>query len=369
MSSCVKCAGYCSVFILLLAVLPPLYFRYGDRREFNFNTTADIAANNVDLTGQVIIVTGSNTGIGKPTAKILLSHGATVIMACRNEQKAANARTDIITELSLNNFKNASKHELQSRLDTIQLNLASLQSIKSFSDAFQSKYDQLNQLILNAGIMALPEFRTTEDGIEKQFGVNHIGHAYLARLVTPLLIRSAANSNNISRVIVVSSHGHNFAPTPIHTWLINDSMVQDPREYGAWSAYGFSKACNVLFAMEYTKRYAKDNVYAVSVHPGMVETELGRHMVETRLFAILQFLRPVLFMLKNPSQGAATTVRTATISDEQFKENGGNFFDDCNVANQWIRKDLLERNVDENGKSPQMLLWEMTEKILNTKSH
>eukprot|EP01083_Nonionella_stella_P084846 234943_1 len=364
MSSCFKCAGYCTTLVLLIAIGISFYFTHDDQRQFNYHTTADVAATDVDLSGQVIIVTGSNTGIGKPTAKVLLSHGATVIMACRNTQKALEARDDIIQQLSSNNFKNATRKDLESRLDFIQLDLSSLRSVETFSDTFQSQYDRLNQLILNAGVI-VPQFETTHDGIEKIFGVNHIGHHYLTQLLTSLLIRTAAQSKRISRVIAVSSDAHkNWSPRSLHPWLINDSMVQDATQFGAYNNYGFSKACNVLFAMEYTSRHAKDKVYAVSLGPGPVYTEIARNM--GFLQSLIDLMSPVLSkVLKTPSQGAATTVRAATIGEGEFMECGGGYFFDCNIANHKIRYDLLLDYVDANGKSPQSLLWEMTENVLN----
>lgn len=361
MGSCFKVGGYCTFIIVLLGILGQLYLQYGDQREFNRNTTAEIAATNTDFTGKVAIVTGANTGIGKPTARVLLSHGATVIMGCRNKAKAERAKQDIINDLTDNNFKNLSSDQLSNNLDIIILDLASLQSIKQFTTAFTQKYDKLNYLILNAGLLN-PSWKATDDGIEQTFGVNHVGHFYLTQLLNPILIQTASALNIISRVIVVSSEAHNVAPNPMEPWLKNDNMIQDESEYGMLRLYGFSKACNILFSNEYNERYSDKNVYAVSLHPGGITTELGRNL-NPMIRSVMDFFRPLIVMyLKTPSQGAATTIRTLSLSDDEFKQYGGDYFVDCNVANNKLRSDM-------NDKSNQDLLWKLTENILNDKLH
>ena len=359
MASCCKLGGYCTFIIVLIAILGQLWLQYGDQREYNRNTTADEAASNVDFSNKVVIVTGANTGIGKPTARTLLSHGATVIMGCRNKAKAERAKLDIVNDLTKNNFKNLSTEQLINNLDIIILDLASLQSIKQFANEFIQKYDKLDYSILNAGILN-PSFKTTADGIEQTFGVNHVGHFYLTQLLNPILVQSASASNSISRVISVSSEAHNAAPYPIDPWLRNDAMIQNESNYGLITMYGFSKACNILFSNEYNERYSDENVYAVSLHPGGIATELGRNL-SPMIRSILTLFKPlILFYLKTPDQGAATTIRTVSISDEEFKKYAGSYFVDCNVANDKLRSDM-------NDKSNQALLWKLTESILNDK--
>ena len=355
MVSCFKI----TLFVALISILAPLIYKYSDQREFNYRTTAEEAINGVKLKGKVIIVTGSNTGIGKPTVKVLAEQGATVIMACRNKTKAIKAKKDIINEI--NTFSN---EHLDDQIHTMILDLSSFKSIESFSKLFQRKYEKLNYLILNAGIMALPQWTPTQNGIESQFGINHIGHFYLTSLLTPILKQTALNEKNgnrkISRVISVSSSAHNMAPKPISDWFINDNLIQNKNEYGQWQNYGLSKAANILFANEYNKRYNNSNIYAISLHPGPIPTDLQRHMHPILKWLWHKVLAPL--GLKTPSQGAATTVRLISIDDKEFKKYGGQYFSDCNLDLN-VRSDLLPDNIEQN-KMPQSLLWKLSENMI-----
>ena len=355
-----KCSGYSAFIIVILAIAAQLYIQFKDQREFNNMTTADIAASNVDLTDKVIIVTGSNTGIGKPTARVLLSHGAKVILACRNPKKANKAKIDIIDQLiEEGNFKNLSEKELSSNIDTITLDLSSLKSVKQFADSFLNKYDKLNYLILNAGV-ALFEYQETDDGFEKTFAVNHLGHYYLAKLLTPIMTKTAAK-DDIGRVIAVSSLGHQFAPQPFDPWVTNLDLINNASLFSApLQTYGVSKAMNVLFAKEYNDRYSSKNVYAASLHPGSIKTELARNF-KGIWGLVWNGLMPVMEQyFKSLDQGAATTVRTIAVSDKEFIENGGAYWDDCNPAEERLRDDLKEKRLRE-------MLWKLSEDLVNQK--
>jgi NAD(P)-dependent dehydrogenase (short-subunit alcohol dehydrogenase family) len=176
--------------------------------------------------------------LGKSTAKILAEHGATVVMACRSQKRCSKAADDII------NFSQKPK-----TVDTMILDLGDLHSVSNFAKEFQSKYKKLDTLILNAGIM-LPPNRLTKDGIESQFGVNHVGHFYLTKL-----LMSSLEQAQPSTVVSVSSNAHfNSYPLGVHLTL---EGVNDEATYNPSMAYGQSKLCNVLFAQELAERCFK----------------------------------------------------------------------------------------------------------------
>ena len=340
----------------------------------------------MDLTGNVIIVTGSNTGIGKPTVRVLASHGATVVMACRSQQRAAAAKSDIIRRLTdpegdAINFKNLSSDQLEQSIDIIVLDLSSLESIAKFAEEFLSKYSSLNQLVLNAGMLT-PQWMPTVDGIEMQFGVNHLGHQYLTSLLTPILIKSA-KSGTISRIISVSSNaGNSLAPSPLRPYFETEDLIQNKdAEYDMMRRYGLTKAANIMFAKEFERRFSADGVHAISLHPGLctfnqypwtqltwslvcrtglISTEIARNFPPYLKRSASIF---VALFAKSLDQGAATTVRTVAMSDELFVQKGGAYFMNCQEfeSSMWIRK----LNPDCQDPELQSMLWEMTEKMIN----
>eukprot|EP01083_Nonionella_stella_P173461 598436_1 len=349
-----------SLLVAILSASFTIYWRYSDTREFNYGTTADEAANNVNLTNKVIVLTGSNSGIGKPTAKTLLLHGATVVMACRDMTKAKAAQQHIVDQI-IGNYPNRRIHRqaLLNRLDLIHLDLGSFRSIQNFAKQFLDKHDELHYLVLNAGIQNI-KWTASANGIEQTFGINHVGHYYLSKLLLPVLIKTATNGA-IGRVISVASYAHHASPKPLVDWLKNDSLIQDPSQYGVMRLYGLSKACNILFAKEWNERHGKDNVYAVSLHPGTIGTELVRDWHPVFAFGYKVILGRTV--LKSVEQGAATTVRMISLTDDEFKTFGGSYFADCNEANHDVRSDLFPQGLDKN-KMPQKLLWTMTEDVL-----
>ncbi len=203
----------------------------------------------------VAIVTGANTGLGFETAKALAKKKFTVILACRNIQKAIKAQTEIQEEIP------AAKIEL------IELDLNSLHSVETFSRSFLSRYKRLDLLINNAGIM-IPPFQKTEDGFESQFGVNYLAHFAL----TAHLIEVLKSTDN-SRVVALSSIAHKNA----HIDLEN---LNAEKKYSKFGAYGQSKLACLLFAKELNHRLqkAQNNSIAVAAHPGVSNTELMRFM-------------------------------------------------------------------------------------------
>merc|ERR1712244_109297 len=140
-----------------------------------------------------------------------------------------------------------------------------------------------------------------------------------------------ATDKSIGRVIVVASWAQKWSHSPLNDWLMNDALIQNKDTFNSLYNYAFSKVCNILFAKEYNERYKNKNVYAVSIHPGTISTELVRDAPKIIQFIWRNIFGSILF--KTREQGAATTIRTISITDNEFKENGGNYFSDCNEAN------------------------------------
>ncbi|KAL1859858.1 hypothetical protein Plec18167_006330 [Paecilomyces lecythidis] len=211
-----------------------------------------------DLTGQVVFVTGGNAGLGKETILQLARHGpACIYLGARNETKAREAIADIQNHLS-------SPVEIK----YIQLDLASLKSIRAAAEIFTAECDRLDLLILNAGIMA-HDAATTADGFEIQFGTNHVGHFLLTKLLLPTLLRTVKDVDSAAdvRVITLSSLAHKGAPD-FDVMTSTSALLAS----NTWLRYGASKAANILFAAELARRYPE--ITSVSVHPGAVASNL-----------------------------------------------------------------------------------------------
>jgi NAD(P)-dependent dehydrogenase (short-subunit alcohol dehydrogenase family) len=247
-----------------------------------------------------VIITGANTGIGKENAIDHAKRGGKIYIACRDVTRGEDALVEIRKVSGSDN------------VHFLQLDLASLESIRDFTKKFHELESQLHILICNAGVMACPESKT-KDGFEMQIGTNHLGHFLLTHLLLDLLKASAP-----SRVVVVSSEGHK-----ISNIVKEDLMSEKP--YGKWKAYGRSKLANILFARELSKKLTDTGVTVNSCHPGAVQTELGRHMNENlRRFFIKPFIAP---FFKTAWQGAQTQIRLAV--DPDLSEVTGKYFSDC----------------------------------------
>ena len=207
------------------------------------------------LEGKTAIVTGANTGIGKETAIDLAKRGARVIVACRDPKRGADAVRDI---------KGASKSDevIMKRLD-----LASLASVRQFSEEILQEESRIDILINNAGVMLTP-YCLTEDGFEMQFGTNHLGHFLLTNLLLDRIKESAP-----SRIVNVSSTA-NYRGS-----LDFDNMMWANGGYTPWRSYDRSKLANVMFSRELAKRLEGTGVSTYSLHPGIINTELARHAV------------------------------------------------------------------------------------------
>ena len=206
-----------------------------------------------DLTGQIALVTGANSGLGLESARALLAKGATVVLGCRSLAKAEQARQELL-------FNSAATASLsQDRIALLELDLADLESVRRAAQQLAASHSRLDLLLNNAGVMAPPR-TLTRQGFELQFGVNHLGHFALTQLLLPLLLASPS-----PRVVQVTSGAQYFGQ-------LDFDDLQGERRYDRWKAYGQSKLANVVLAQELQRRYPQ--LRSAAAHPGLARTNL-----------------------------------------------------------------------------------------------
>ncbi|KAJ8710370.1 hypothetical protein PYW07_009736 [Mythimna separata] len=268
------------------------------------------------LEGSTIIVTGSNTGIGKETALDLYKRGARVIMACRNLKKAEAAKEDIekLTKIA----------QGTGELVVEELDLCSLDSVRSFCARVTARERSIRGVVCNAGVMMCREGRT-RDGFETHLASNHLGHALLTLLLLPILIQ-----NGPSRIVFVSSIIHALYELDL------DDLNFDRKPYNAFEAYCRSKAANVLFARALADKLKEQNITNVttySLHPGVIRTEISRHFDEGFFYSasfLFNIVLGWLRLIKSPQCGAQTTIYCAV--DDACAEENGLYYSDCAVT-------------------------------------
>jgi NAD(P)-dependent dehydrogenase (short-subunit alcohol dehydrogenase family) len=278
---------------------------------FGATSTADEVLRGINLSGKRVLVTGVSAGLGVETARTLAAHGAEVIGAARDLSKAEGATEQVRAQAAGGGA-----------LHLVQLDLASLDSVRRCADRLLAAGKAFDVIIANAGVMACPK-GTTVDGFETQFGTNHLGHFVLVNRIASLLRPG-------SRLVNLSSAGHRYS----------DVNLEDPNfehsPYAEFTAYGRSKTANVLFAVEFDRRHKGSGVRATAVHPGGIHTELGRHMTPQameKLIAEINANQPrgaPPFSWKTIPQGAATSVWAACVANADSV--GGRYCEDCHVA-------------------------------------
>lgn len=285
-----------------------------------------------DLSGKVVIVTGANTGIGKETAKQLLSKNAKVYAACRSQDKAESAIREI---------KSATG---KSDIHYLKLDLGDIKQAVSAATEFLSKESRLDILINSAGVMFPPDGSKTKDGYEMQFGTNTIGHyAFTSRLI-PLLLKTAKMSPPASvRVIWVASSGH-FVFTPKSG--INYDSIKNVSKVDNQVHYGQSKLATIHLANEMAQRYKDDGILSVSLHPGNIASDLQRHTSRLSRAASPLLLAPV-------PKGALTQLYAATSPDLTMADSGAYFV-------PWARKHHPS-HPKANDKEAQLETWNYCE--------
>ena len=243
-----------------------------------------------DQHGQVAVITGGSGGLGLETARVLSAHGATVVLAGRDQAKLARA----VGELQ------AARPDAS--VQTAELDLASLDSVRKTAADLSGRFATLDLLINNAGLM-FPPYGLTKDGYELQFGTNHLGHFALTGLLLPQLLAVPG-----SRIVTVSSNGHRAG-------RMNFADLNSARRYERHLAYGQSKLANLMFTYELQRRLAaaKASTMALAAHPGTAQTELTRHMSRLSSAAMSPRFRAVnSWLVQDAAMGALPTLRAAT---------------------------------------------------------
>ncbi|BAC89364.1 SDR family NAD(P)-dependent oxidoreductase [Gloeobacter violaceus] len=281
-------------------------------QKYGPKTTTDEVLSGIELKGKRFLITGASSGIGLETARSLVSHGASVVGAVRNLAKAEPATASVRDAASQGGS-----------LELINLDLASLQSVRACADKLLADGQPFDAIIANAGVMATP-FGRTIDGFEVQFGTNHLGHFALINQIEPLLA-------NDGRLVVLSSLAHRGADIDL------DDPNFEQQAYDPWVAYSRSKTANSLFAVEFDRRYRDRGIRAASVMPGNSLTDLPRHLSPEDLQGLLQTVDAARTEaglppkeLKEISQAAATSVWAAVVANKD--EIGGHYLEDCAVV-------------------------------------
>ena len=282
-----------------------------------------------DQGGRVAVVTGANTGIGKETARALARRGARVVLACRSEERGKDALRDI------------REGELAGAVELELLDLSDLASVRDFAARIKARYERLDLLINNAGVM-MPPLSKTADGFELQFGINHLGHFALTGLLMDLLLATEG-----SRVATVSSAAHKWGQIDF------DDLQWENRPYKKMGAYGQSKLANLLFTYELQRRLEAGGAAtrATAAHPGWTGTDLQRN---TPLF---RFFNPVFAM--KPPQGALPTLRAATDPDAP----GGTFYGPHGLGGMRGYPIPASSNEASRDEAAARRLWEVSEEL------
>lgn len=254
-----------------------------------------------DLTGKVIVVTGANSGLGLECSRIFAEKGATVVMAVRNVSKGEKAKSDIL------------KAHPNASLDMMTLDVGNLGSVREFAAAFKAKYDRLDILLNNAGVMAIPR-QETADGFEMQIGVNHFGHFALTGLLIDVIVKTPK-----ARI-------HNVTSSANYMGTINFDDLMGENDYSRWSAYGQSKLANVFFTFELQKRLTAagfDTITNTS-HPGVVMTNLQTNSIEQSNANLESMLYRIIgpLMTQDISMGILPMLYGSTATDAK----GGVFY-------------------------------------------
>ncbi|XP_075707042.1 retinol dehydrogenase 14 [Rhinoderma darwinii] len=292
------------------------------------SSSSALAAASALMRGKTVIITGANCGIGRATAAELLRQQARVILACRDPERAEEAARELREETGDSG-----------EIVVKQLDLSSLKSVRRFCQEVLREEPALDVLINNAGVFQCP-YMKTEDGFEMQFGVNHLGHFLLTHLLLGLMKSSAP-----SRIVVVSSKLYKYGE-------INFDDLNSERSYSRSFAYSRSKLANILFTRELARRLEGTGVTVNVLHPGIVRTNLGRHInipvLVKPLFNVVSWA-----FFKSPVEGAQTSVFLA--SSPEVEGVSGKYFGDCK------EEDLLPKAMDDLVARK---LWDISEVLV-----
>ena len=318
---------FSSACLTILSLFFPLLFLL--KKHFN----GPLCQYSPNLSSKIIIITGANSGIGEYTAEVLAKLGATIILACRNLQKAKQTK------------ENIQKRTGNVKIEVIPLDLADFASIREFVKVFNEKYKKLDILLNNAGNINFYDHNLTKDGFEMEFGTNHLGHFLLTNLLLDNLKRAAP-----SRVINVSSLAYKSGKNEY-------KEIRAEHYHGVNYAYARSKLANILFTRQLAKNLTaeKTDIKVVTLHPGVILTGLNQKMQEKYWWVrlIVFILRPLLYVIfKDIKHGAQTSLHCALVDHEKLV-NGG-FYTDCqeketlpHAKDEQVMKELWELSVKE----------------------
>jgi NAD(P)-dependent dehydrogenase (short-subunit alcohol dehydrogenase family) len=314
-------------------------------KTFGATSTTDEVLKGVSLSGKRVLVTGVSAGLGVETARALAAHGAEVVGAARDLAKAKAATAEVRAGAANGGG-----------LKLVELDLASLASVRACADALVADGGRFDLIVANAGVMACP-FSKTAEGFETQFGTNHLGHFVLANRIAALMKPG-------SRLVNLSSAGHRYSDVDL------DDPNFDRTPYDPWIGYGRSKTANVLFAVEFDRRHKTSGVAATAVHPGGIQTELSRHLTPEMTRALIERINAANkavgepdFSFKSIPQGAATSVWAGVVATAD--QVGGRYCEDCHVA------EVVSDPVNRRGVKPYALdaehakaLWVKSEEMV-----
>jgi NAD(P)-dependent dehydrogenase (short-subunit alcohol dehydrogenase family) len=319
-------------------------------KAFGATSTTEDVLSGIDLRGKRILVTGVSAGIGVETARSLAAHGAYVVGTARDLAKAEAATAQVRKDAAANGGS----------FGLVELDLASLASVRNCADKLLRKGERFDVIIANAGVMATP-FSYTTDHFEMQFGTNHLGHFVLVNRIAKLLRAGG-------RLVNVASAGHRFS----NVNLDDPNFERTP--YDPFLAYGRSKAANILFAVAFDQRYRARDIRAAAVHPGVIQTELGRHMDPAMVKAMMDQLEKQLaaegknsFPWKTIPQGAATSTWAAVVAPAEVI--GGKYCENCHVG-QVVRDDIAISPTSEGVRAYALdpnaaeALWKKSEEMV-----
>ncbi|KAJ5387901.1 hypothetical protein N7509_010442 [Penicillium cosmopolitanum] len=275
------------------------------------------------LTGKVAVVTGVSSGLGIETVRALAATGATLYLTARNLEKAEAALADIFDS---------------STMTLVQMDQASLESVRIAAQTILSQTSQISLLIANAGVMAIPDLKLTDKGHEMQFATNHLSHFLFFNLLKSALLAGSSSAFH-SRVVMLSSAGHRVGG--INS---SDNYHYQNGGYNPWAAYAQSKTANVYMANEIERRYGLQGLHAYSLNPGIAATGIIGQLSSEEIMGMLQD-EAMLKAQKNLDQGAATTIYAAISrdledGDRMSGKSAPHAFDPENEARLW--KDSLE---------------------------
>ena len=313
------------------------------------STTEDVLSG-VNLRGKRILVTGVSAGLGLETARCLAAHGAMVVGAARDLSKAKAATAQVRNDAAAN----------RGSFELVALDLASLKSVRDCADKLLANGEPFDVVIANAGVMATP-FGHTADGFETQFGTNHLGHFVFVNRIASLMRTGG-------RLINLSSSGHRFSNVDLE----DPNFERTP--YDPFVAYGRSKTANILFAVAFDQRHRARGIRAGAVHPGGIQTELGRYIDPSHIQKMIDQISQQLaaegkgpFQWKTIPQGAATSVWAGVVAPAE--EIGGRYCENCHVG-KVVREDVTISAISEGVRAYALdpknaeALWKKSEELV-----